>query len=142
MSIDDNVKLVKTTMDEFMRTGSPEPLLAAITEDAVIKAVIPDGTPISGEFRGREGFVRYFTALNEVMQILEVETTDITASADHVVMLGSEKARVRRTGAMLDCEIATVFTIREGKIARLVALADMSPIVDAYRADGSVRASP
>jgi ketosteroid isomerase-like protein len=135
MSIDDNVRLVRTAMDEFMTTGSPEPLLAAITEDAVIKAVIPAGTPISGEFRGREGFVRYLTALNEVMEILEVQTTDITASADHVVMLGSEKARVRRTGAMLDCEIATVFTIRGGKIARLVALADMSAIVDAYRGE-------
>ena len=135
MSIEDNVRLVKNTMDEFMRAGSPEPLLAAITEDAVIKAVIPDGTPLSGEFRGRDGFVRYLTALNEVMEILEVQTTDITASADHVVMLGSEKARIRRTGKMLDCEIATVFTIRAGKIARMVALADMGPIIDAYRAE-------
>jgi ketosteroid isomerase-like protein len=135
MSIEDNVRLVKNTMDEFMRAGSPEPLLAAITEDAVIKAVIPDGTPLSGEFRGRDGFVRYLTALNEVMEILEVQTTDITASADHVVMLGSEKARIRRTGKMLDCEIATVFTIRAGKIARMVALADMGPIIDAYRTE-------
>lgn len=135
MSIEDNVSLVKSTMDEFMRAGSPEPLLAAITEDAVIKAVIPDGTPISGEFRGRDGFVRYLMALNEVMEILEVQTTDITASVDHVVMLGSEKARIRRTGKMLDCEIATVFTLRAGKIARMVALADMGPIIDAYRAE-------
>lgn len=133
MSTDDNVRLVQTTMEEFMRSGSPEPLLAAITEDAVIKAVIPDGTPISGEFRGRDGFLQYLTALNEVMEILEVKTTDITASADHVVMLGTEKARVRRTGELLDCEIATVFTIKGGKISRMVALADMSPIVDAYR---------
>jgi ketosteroid isomerase-like protein len=137
MSTDDNVKLVKAVMDEFMSAGSPEPLLAAITEDAVIKAVIPDGTPISGEFRGRDGFLRYLTALNEVMEILEVKTADITASVDHVVMLGTEKARVRRTGKLLDCEIATVFTIQGGKIARMVALADMTPIVDAYRADGA-----
>jgi hypothetical protein len=135
MSIEDNVRLVKTTMDAFMAAGNPEPLLAAITEDAEIKAIIPDGTPISGEFRGREGFLRYLTALHEVMEILAVETTDITASADHVVMLGTEKARVRRTGKMLDCEVATVFTIKGGKIARMVALADMSPIVDAYRAE-------
>jgi ketosteroid isomerase-like protein len=137
MSIDDNVRLVQTTMDEFMRAGSPASLLAAITEDAVIKAVIPDGTPISGEFRGPDGFLRYLTALDEVMEILEVKTTDITASADHVVMLGTEKARVRRTGKLLDCEIATVFTLQGGKIARVVALADMSPIVDAYRAEGA-----
>jgi hypothetical protein len=47
MSTEHNVKLVKDTMEAFMRTGSPEALLAAIAEDAVIRAVIPDGTPIS-----------------------------------------------------------------------------------------------
>jgi hypothetical protein len=41
----------------------------------------------------------------------------------------------RRTGKMLDCEIATVFTIRAGKIARMVALADMGLIIDAYRTE-------
>lgn len=136
MSFDDNIKLVKTTMDEFMR-GNPEPLLAAITEDAVIKAVIPDGTPISGEFRGREGFLRYFQALNDVMEILEVQTHDYTASAGHVVILGFERARVRRTGKLLECDIATVIGVDQGKITRLVALADMSTIVDAYLTDGA-----
>lgn len=136
MSFDDNIKLVKTTMDELMR-GNPEPLLAAITEDAVIKAVIPDGTPISGEFRGREGFLRYFGALNEVMEILEVQTHDYTASAGHVVILGFERARVRRTGKLLECDIATVIGVDQGKITKLVALADMSTIVDAYRTDGA-----
>ena len=41
---------------------------------------------------------------------------------------------MRRTGALLDCDIATVFTLQDGKIARMLAMADMSPIVDAYRA--------
>jgi hypothetical protein len=62
MSIDDNVKLVSHVMDDFLRTGSPEALLAAISEDAEMKAVIADGTPISGTFRGREGILRYLEA--------------------------------------------------------------------------------
>ena len=132
MSIEANVNLIKTTMAAFL-AGDPEPLLAALTEDAEIKAVIPDGTPISGHFQGRDGFLRYFAALGEVMEILEVQTTDYTGSATSVVILGHERARVRRTGAMLDCDIATVFTLRDGKIARMLAMADMSPIVDAYR---------
>jgi ketosteroid isomerase-like protein len=132
MSFEDNITLVKTTMEAFMR-GDPEPLLAAITEDAVIKAVIPTGTPISGEFRGREGFLHYFAALGEVMEILEVRTHDYTASAGHVVILGYERARVRRTGKLLECDIATVFGVDGGKITKLVALADMSAIDDAYR---------
>jgi ketosteroid isomerase-like protein len=133
MSIEDNVKLVTTAMSGFM-SGNPEALLSALSEDAEIKAVIPDGTPLSGAFRGRDGFLRYFQALAEVMEILEVHTSDVTASADHVVLLGHEKARVRKTGGLLSCEIATVFAVKDGKITRVVALADMSAIVDAYRA--------
>jgi ketosteroid isomerase-like protein len=132
MPNNDNIKLVKTVMEAFM-AGDPEPLLSSLSEDAVIKAVIPDGTPISGDFRGREGFMRYFAALNEVMEILEMQVQDYTASADSVVILGFERARVRLTGAMLECDTATVFGIEDGRISKLVALADMSAIVDAYR---------
>lgn len=136
MSAENNAKLVKSVMDELMR-GNPEPLLGAITEDAVIKAILPEGTPISGEFRGREGFLRYLTILGEVMEILEVQTTDITASEDHVVMVGFEKARVRRTGKLLDCEIATVFALKGGKIAKMAAFADMGAIIEAYRGEAA-----
>lgn len=132
MPHEENIALVKTTMEALLG-GNPEPLLAAITDDAVIAAVIPAGTPISGEFRGREGFLRYLTALGEVMEVLEVRTDDYTASAGHVVILGYERARVRKTGKLLECDIATVIGVEDGKITRLVAFADMSAIVEAYR---------
>lgn len=136
MSVEANVKLVREVMDALL-AGDPEPLLAALTADAVIEAVIPAGTPISGRFQGREGFLRYFAALAGVMEILDVQTRDYTGSASSVVILGHERARVRRTGALLDCDIATVFELAGGKIARMLALADMSPIVDAYRGDST-----
>lgn len=133
MTDHENTALVKKVMDEVLR-GDIAPLLAALSDDATIKAVIPDGTPISGDgFRGRDGVVRYFQTLGGVMEILGVEDIEYVGSGDKVVVLGRERARVARTGAMLDCDTATVFTLRDGKIARIVALADMSTIVDAYR---------
>jgi ketosteroid isomerase-like protein len=60
MSSDEDAKLVKSVMDDAMR-GALAPLHAALTEDVVIKTIIPEGTPISGDgFRGREGVVRHF----------------------------------------------------------------------------------
>jgi uncharacterized protein len=133
MTENENATIVKSVMDELLR-GNLAPFLAALTDDAVIQAVVPEGTPLSGDgFRGREGVARYFAALGEVMEILGVEDTEYVASGDKVVVLGRERARVKRSGAMLDCDTATVFTLREGKIAKIVALADMTPIVDAYR---------
>ncbi len=142
MSTEQSVQLVRSVMEAMWR-GDLEPLLSSLTEDAVIQAVIPDGTPISGHFQGREGFLRYFAALSEVMNILEFRFDDYAASANHVVILGFEKARVRRSGALLACETATVVGIKwikgpgqeaaQPKICKLMALADMSAIVDAYR---------
>ena len=137
MSTDDNVKLVKSIMDEFMRTGDPAAFFAALADDAVIKAIIPDGTPISGDFRGREGFARYFERLAEVMEILGMRDIDYVGSATKVVVLGVEKARVKRTGTIFECETATVFTLDQGKITTVAALADMSAIVDAYRVESA-----
>jgi ketosteroid isomerase-like protein len=126
-----NVALVKDVMESLMR-GNPAPLLAAISEDAVIEAVIPKGTPISGSFRGRDGYMQYLTALGEVMEILDMQISDYTASEKNVVVLGFERARVKRTGKLLECETATVVSVEQGKITKLLALADMSAIVDAY----------
>ena len=134
MSRETNLKLIRDTMEALL-AGDPGPLLASLTDDAIVKAIIADGTPISGHFQGRAGFMRYLMAVNEVMEILEVTSTDYTASETSVVILGHERARVRRTGAMLDCEIATVFELRGGKIARMLAMAEMGPIVDAYRGE-------
>ena len=133
MSIEDNIKLVTGAMGEFMSTGNPAKLFASITEEAVIKAVIADGTPISGDFRGKDGFLSYFQALGEVMEILDVQTTSIAGSENSVVMLGTEKIRVKRTGKVFECDIATVFTLDQGKIAKILAFGEMSNIVDAYR---------
>jgi ketosteroid isomerase-like protein len=134
MSADDNVKLVKGVMDALLR-GDIEPLLAALTPDAQVKAVIPEGTPLSGDFRGRDGFLRYFQAHAEVMEILDVSDMEFLASESKVVILLDEKFRVKRTGTVCETETATVFTLEQGKIAKLSALADMSAIVDAYRTE-------
>lgn len=132
MTADQNVQIVRIVMGELMR-GNAEPLLSVLTEDTVIKAIIPAGTPISGDFRGRAGCLRYLTAMNEAMEILDYQVYDHAASADHVAILGFERARIRRTGKMLESEFATVITLAEGKITKILALTDMTAIVDAYR---------
>lgn len=137
MSADDNVTLVQRIMEEFTRTGNSEVLIGASTEDIVVKAAIAEGTPLSGAFRGREGFARYLEAWNEALEIIDFRDLDYAGSADKVVLLGTEKVRVKRTGKVFETEAATVFTLREGKIAKFVALADMSAIVDAYGGMGT-----
>jgi len=136
MATEDNVKLVKSAMEAFL-TGNPSLLLASMAEDVVTEAAIPEGTPISGRFRGPNGFLQYFQAVGEVMEVLGLEDIDYAGSADKVVVTGFEKARVRRTDKVFETETATIFTLRGGKITRVVALADMSAIVDAYRAEAA-----
>jgi len=53
MTTEDNVKLVTTAMEGFLRTGGPEGLLAVLSEDAVIARVLAlaDMTTIVDAYR-------------------------------------------------------------------------------------------
>ena len=53
----DNITLAKSIFE----AEDFQPLLEHLADDVVFKATIPKGTPISGEFRGKQAVVDYFT---------------------------------------------------------------------------------
>ena len=130
--IERNIAFVRDAFDALMR-GDTGPLLAALTEDAVIGCSVAEGTPLSGHFQGREGYLRYLQTVAEVLEPLSVELGHYTGSESCVVLLGRERARVRKTGKVADREYASVVNLRDGKIARVWTLSDLSSINDAYR---------
>lgn len=133
MSTDRMIETVRGALDELGRTGSPGRLLDSMTDDVVISATVPPGTPMSGEFRGKDGLLAYFGGMNEVFEILDADMTSIAAGGDRVVVLPVERLRVRRSQREVTLELALVFTFRGDKIARLLAIGDLSAVVDAYR---------
>lgn len=133
MSADGMLETVRGALDELLQTGSLQRLLDNVTDDVVVRITMQPGTPISGEFHGKEGVTAYFAALNEVFEVVGLTITGILAGGDKVAVLPVERVRLRRTQQEMTLELALVFTFRDGKIARLTAIGDLSAAVEAYR---------
>jgi ketosteroid isomerase-like protein len=128
-----NRELLQHIMQQFATTGSPAALIDNLTEDASLELTIPEGTPLSGKFKGREGFVEYFKRVDETVEISDVAMTDYLAEGDKVVILGHETLRVKRSNAVYSTHYAAVCTLTAGRIARFLIIEDLSPIAQAYR---------
>jgi ketosteroid isomerase-like protein len=127
-----NVERMRQIFEEMARTGSPQPLLEQLAEDAVYKLTLPPGTPLSGEFRGKRAITDYFGLVDEVLEVLEVRTWDFVGNGTQVIVLGDERFVVRKTGRVCQSEFAFVVEFRDGEIARVLVIEDLSSLVEAH----------
>jgi ketosteroid isomerase-like protein len=128
-----NVERMRQVYAEMTRSGSPQPLLDLLADDAVYKLSLPPGVPLSGEFRGKRAIVDSFDELHEVLEVLEVNTWDFVGNGSQVIVLGDERFIVRKTGKVCHSEFAFVLDFRDGKIVRALVIEDLSGLVEAHQ---------
>jgi ketosteroid isomerase-like protein len=116
--------------------GNWQPLLDHLADDVVFKVTIPEGTPISGEFRGKQAVTEHFAHLGELLEFRQEKPMEFFDSDERVVVLGTESVVVKRSGVTVSgSEYADVIDFRDGLITRFLVIQDMSAFVDAYRDD-------
>lgn len=77
---------------------------------------IPGRNALSGDHRGKqEVLTRLFQAWEEAFGGLEIRVHDLLATDDHVVVLSDRRAT--RDDRTLDMRAATVYHVRDGRIA-------------------------
>ena len=114
--------------------GNWQPLLDHLAGDVVFKVTIPEGTPISGEFRGKEAVTEHFERLPELLEFEQEAPMEFLGSGDRVAVLGRESFEIKRNGATVSgSEYADVIDFRDGLITRFLVIQDLSSVVDAYR---------
>jgi ketosteroid isomerase-like protein len=119
--------------------GNWQPLLDRLADDVVFKVTIPEGTPISGEFRGKEAVTEHFQRLPELLEFEQEQPMDFLGRDDRVVVLGRESFHIKRNGVTVKgSEYADVIDFRDGLIATFLVIQDLSAVVDAYRDDDRV----
>jgi ketosteroid isomerase-like protein len=114
--------------------GNWQPLLDHLAEDVVFRVTIPEGTPISGEFRGRQAVVEHFEGLDDLLGFQQEEPMRFFAHEDRVVVLGRETLEVKENGSIVSgSDYADVLRFRDGLIADFLVIQDLTAVVDAYR---------
>lgn len=88
----DNIALARSVFEaEDFR-----PLLDHLADDVVFEATIPEGTPISGEFRGKQAVVDYFTNLGDVAEFRQEKPLEFFGGGECVVVLGNDSFEIKK----------------------------------------------
>ncbi len=125
----DNIALAKSIFEaEDFR-----PLLDHLADDVSFKATIPEGTPISGEFRGKQAVVEYFANLGDVAEFRQEKPLEFFGGGGRVVVLGDDSFEIKKSGVTARSEYAIVADFGDGLITSILIIQDLSAIADAYR---------
>jgi ketosteroid isomerase-like protein len=134
MTADAKVALLRAIFKAFATTGDVAHLLDNLTDDVVYKLSIGPGTPLSGEFRGRDGVAGYFRDMPSVVDHLGFNAFDFLANEDKAVVTGDETLRVIKNGAVFFTEWVVVCTFRGDKISHILVVENLGALSQAYDA--------
>jgi hypothetical protein len=130
----DNIELARRLINP--PDGNWQPLLDHLADDVVFKVTVPEGTPISGEFRGKQAVIGHFERLGELLEFRQEEPMEFFGDGERVVVLGKESVEIKRSGVTVPgSEYADVLDFRDGLITRFLVIQDMSRFAEAYQAD-------
>lgn len=129
------IQIVQDAYAAFGRGDVPG-VLALLSADVVWDHPQPDAIPWGGTRRGHAEVTGFFQALGGAVDVLAFEPRQFVAQGDTVVVLGSERMRVRATGREYHTAWAHTFTIRGGKISAFAEHTDTAAIIAALRSGG------
>jgi ketosteroid isomerase-like protein len=130
MGTQENIEFVRS----FLETEDWPRLIDRLADDVVFKVTIPEGTPVSGERRGKDAVVEHFGNLANLLEFRQEKPLEYFGSGERVVVLGQETVEIKKNGATVPhSEYADVFDFRDGLVARFTIIQDLTAVVDAYR---------
>ena len=130
---DNTLDIVRQGYAAFGR-GDINGLLALLDEQVLWIAPGPPELATSGRRTGRQAVGEFFTKVNEVFDIQRFEPKEFIVQGDKVAVLGSETARVRASGTVLELDWVHIFTVSGGKVVSFEEFFDTAAVVAALSA--------
>ena len=130
---DNTLDIVRQGYAAFGR-GDINGLLALLDEQVLWIAPGPPDLATSGRRTGRQAVGEFFTKVNEVFDIQRFEPKEFIVQGDKVAVLGSETARVRASGTVLELDWVHIFTVGGGKVVSFEEFFDTAAVVAALSA--------
>ncbi len=128
-----NANTVQKCFDCFSK-GDIEGVLELMAEDYVqVMPGDPNSVPWAGTWVGREGFFKFGKILSENREAVKVVREKSIAQGDKVVVPQHETMRILSTGRIVELDAVAVFTLKDGKITRLVFYEDTAGIAEGFR---------
>jgi uncharacterized protein len=133
MSEQENLEVVRNTYAAFGR-GDLEGILALLDPQVSWRTPGPPDLPTAGLRRGIAAVREFFGLLLSRFDIQDFRPADFLAQDDKVVVIGTSREGPKGTGRLVDFRWVHVFRIRNGKIVEFEEPADVSALVEEFRA--------
>ncbi len=128
-----NVEVVQRIYEAVVREDIPA-VLDLLTDDVEWTLQGPSLIPFAGTRHGREEVAEFFSLVGETLEFLQFEPREFVAQGDAVIVLGYERNLIKPTGRTFEQEWAHVYTLRDGKIAKVRCFEDTAAYVLAFNA--------
>ena len=127
----ERVALVRR-MVELFNSGDRAGLKRMTVEDAEI---VPMRAALEGTvYRGPDALDRFWTAIDESWEVVQMQADEITERGDLVLVVGRLRGRARETRMELDAPMAWVMAFEEDKVASVRTYASVDEARDAVGA--------
>lgn len=130
---EENLDVIRRGYEAFGR-GDINALLESFDEQINWVTPGPPELATSGNRTGRQAVAQFFTAVNDTFEIQRFEPREFLAQGDRIVVLGSETARVRTTGKVLELDWVHVFALRNRKVIAFQEFFDTAAVMAAMSA--------
>jgi hypothetical protein len=134
MTANEKIDLMRAIFRDFAASGDTTRLMESLTEDVIYKLSIGPGTPLSGEFRGKDAVAGYFRDMPSAVEHVGLNVYDFLANEDKAVVTGDETLRVVKNGVVFFTEWAVVCTFRGDKICHCLVVENLGALSQAYGA--------
>jgi uncharacterized protein len=126
-----DVEVVQETYAAFGRGDIPT-LLSLLSDEVEWNYPGLSLIPFAGTHRGHEGVALFLSLVVETLEFEQFEPREFVAQDDTVVVLDYERSLVKVTGRTFEQEWAHVYTLREGKIAKVRLFENTGVLVIAF----------
>lgn len=112
------LNLVQEMLTAFGK-GDMEALKKTLSDDTTWVYHGVNGIPYNGTYQGKEGAVKFIMNIMANVDVLDFQVTKIVADQNTVIVLGSEKQKIKSNGEVLEQNWVQVYTVESDLITRL-----------------------
>jgi hypothetical protein len=99
--------------------GDMEALKKTLSDDTTWVYHGVNGIPYNGTYQGKDGAVKFIMNIMANVDVLDFQVTKIVAEQNTVIVLGSEKQKIKRNSQVLEQKWVQVYTVENDLITRL-----------------------
>jgi uncharacterized protein len=129
----ENIEVFRRGVDALERSLEQGHFDVALAEELVDPDVVfePLRAPVSGTYRGREGYQQFFADTAESFDVFRFHHSDIRDLGDRVLAIGTLHIRARQGGVETDVPTAGIATYRDGRLVHWKDFGDREKALEA-----------